>query len=546
MKKCLLLLLFTCTAIWATGQGKSITDQIIVKIKEHDHQNPRTEANSIPTITHTMKELGERFNAIDTKNLYLGKNHNTAYFTVRFPYGSDIDRIIAEYNKLEEVEYAEPDYIDSGAGGNGFTPDDKLYNRQWGLHNDGTFPQSQPKAGIDINIEEAWTVTTGDSNIIVAILDSGGRLNHPEFAGRIWLNHKEISGNSKDDDNNGYVDDYRGWDFVNKDNDPTDDHGHGTNVGSIAGSTGNNNLGYAGVDWNCKLMFLKVLSSDNTGYQSNFTAAIYYAVDHGARVINMSIGGSSPSNIYRDAVGYALEKNVTIVACMMNNNVETPYYPAAFPGVIAVGSIDPNGKRTQPFFWDSKSGSNYGSHISVVGPGNYIYGLSYSSDTNYGTYWGGTSQATPHVTGVVALMLAHNPDLTPTEIKTILEETARDGIGRPEEDTPGWDKYHGWGLIDAYKALTYTISGRKNVSIAPEFIIYPNPAHNKIHIDIQRPWTNGDVHIVNIFGKSCYSVDKFDENRIGVDCSNLPDGIYMVVLKENGNTIACQKLVIIH
>lgn len=545
MKKCFFLFLFIGLGTWSVAQRNIITDQIIVKIKDCYLQNSRDKSNLAPSITQSITLLGERFKALDTKNLYLGKNHSMAYFTILFPPGSDIDEIITEYKKLEEIEYAEPDYIGYGAGGDGFIPDDKFYVKQWGLNNNGTFQHAQGIAGIDVNMEESWSITTGDSNIIVAILDSGGKLDHPEFAGRIWQNHKEISGNNVDDDENGFTDDFQGWDFVNKDNNPSDDHGHGTNVGGIVGSTGNNGRGFAGVDWNCKLMFLKVLNSNNTGYQSSFIAAIYYAVDHGARVINMSIGGGQ-SDIYRDAVNYALQKNVTIVACMMNHNTEAPYYPAAFPGVIAVGSIDPNGMRTQPFFWNSSSGSNFGSHISVVAPGNYIYGLSHSSNSNYDTYWGGTSQATPHVAGVVSLMLAINPNLTPKEIKNILETTARDGIGRPEEDTPGWDKYHGWGLIDSYKALTYSVSSRKNPVHFPDFSVFPNPARSALQLIFQTPVTEGEVYILDLLGRQVYSNQKINGDKLEIDCSEIPTGIYTIVLQNKGSTHTGGKLLIIH
>ena len=246
----------------------------------------------------------------------------------------------------------------------------------------------------------------------VAIIDSGCKLDHPEFAQRIWRNQKEIAGNGLDDDGNGYIDDVRGWDFAANDNNPTDDHGHGTNVTGIVGASGNNEVGYAGVNWACKLMVCKGLDSQNNGFYSWWTSAIYYAVNNGARVINMSLGGLSASQAMQDAVDYATQQGVVVVACMMNTNTSTPYYPAALTGVVAVGSTDPNDARSSPFFWSASSGSNYGAHLSVVAPGNDIYGLSYLSNTNYNSYWGGTSQATPHVAGLVSLLLTLRPQLT--------------------------------------------------------------------------------------------------------------------------------------
>jgi thermitase len=166
---------------------------------------------------------------------------------------------------------------------------------------------------------------------------------------------------------------------------------------------------------------------------------------------------------------------VVVVACMMNTNSSTIYYPAGYPGVIAVGATNPNDTRCNPFFWSTTSGSNYGSHISVVAPGNYIYGLNYQSDTNYGSYWGGTSQATPLVSGLAGILLALNPKRTPAQIKAIIEVTADDLTGMPSEDTPGKDDYYGFGRINALKALTFPTNVEVTLSKPTGFNVFPNP-----------------------------------------------------------------------
>jgi subtilisin family serine protease len=270
--------------------------------------------------------------------------------------------------------------------------------------------------------------------------------------------------------------------------------GHGTNVSGIIGANGNNATGYAGVDWNCKLMNLKALNSNNFGYYSWWADAIYYAVDNGAKIINMSLSGTGYSSTLQNAINYALSQNVTVVAAMSNENSSTVNYPAGFPGVIAVGSTDPNDTRSNPFFWSATSGSNYGSHISVVAPGNYIFGLNYQSNTNYDYYYGGTSQATPHVTGLAALLLAGNASLKPDQIKTIIEITAEDRVGNSNEDSPGWDQYYGYGRINAFKALSLSPSFWTG-SVSSDWETAGNWSSNSV------PGENTDVIIPNTYNK---------------------------------------------
>ena len=436
------------------------TKQIILKLKNKILLNKSFYTQEI-TGNNKVDSITQKFNPIKIKKQSLGKKSKQHIFIITFPIGTNVQQVIDEYYNTGEIEYAEPDYKGSG-GGETVTPNDQHYLRQWGLKNNGTFSLSPSIAGADIDMEKAWNIEQGDSNIVVGIIDSGTKLDHPEFTNRIWINYNEIPLNGLDDDSNGYVDDVRGYDFANSDNNPTDDDGHGTNVAGIIGANGNNSIGYAGVDWNCKLMILKGLDNTGSGLYSWWADAIYYAVDNGAKVINMSIGGFDTSITLKNAVLYATDNNVVIVVAMGNENSNTVNYPAAYTGVIAVGSTNSNDTRSKPFFWDKKSGSNFGSHISVVAPGNYIYGLDYKLNTNYGTYYGGTSQAAPYVTGLVSLLLAQNPNRTPAQIKSIIETTAEDTVGNPNEDTLGWDQYYGHGRINAFKAL----------SVAPSSLVY--------------------------------------------------------------------------
>ncbi|MBL6446778.1 S8 family serine peptidase [Fulvivirga sp. 29W222] len=441
-------------------------DQLIVKFNS-DIAISRQQTGGITIDNPQIRDLNRQLNVINAETLIpnnkAGGSNGSASSRppvsqqpVLYTFGDQINvnEVIHILMKTGFYEYAEPNYMGYGGSECTVTPDDAHYNnRQWGLHNDGTLTATSVE-GADIDMEKAWGITTGDTSVVVAILDSGIKLDHPEFDGRVWVNTGEIAGNLLDDDGNGYYNDIHGWDFVNNDNDPVDDHGHGTNLAGIIGATGNNEIGYAGVDWKSKLMACKVLDENNSGFYSNWISAIYYAVDNGADVINMSVGGINFSAAMRDAVDYARSHGVPVVASMMNINSEKVFYPAGYESVIAVGATNPDHTRASPFFYDAASGSNFGDHIDIVAPGNYIYGLNYKGNNDYNRMWGGTSQAVPFVVGVISLIKGMNEDISVDSIKSILYNTAMDGVGRPNEDIAGWDKYHGHGVLNAYQALS--------------------------------------------------------------------------------------------
>lgn len=428
-----------------------------------------------------LKSLGVRKQ--ESLAPHLMKRGASVPIMITFQQEVDIPSMIRVLQASGLYAYVEPDYKGSAAGQQGVVPNDPLFSRQWGLVNDGTF-DAKSVVDADIDMEEAWEITQGDSSIIIAILDSGINPDHPEFEGRLWNNSSEIPDNEIDDDGNGYVDDTWGWDFVKlgandtEDNDPKDDNGHGTNVSSILAATGDNGIGYAGIDWHGKIMTGKIVGADNSGFYSWWTKAIYYAVDHGADVINMSVGGSSFSQSMHRAVQYAYDRNVPIAVSMMNVNNAVPYYPAAYEETIAVGATDTDNRRVSPFFWSNTSGSNYGDHIDLVAPGNFMYGLAYNSVFNYNSYWGGTSQATPLVTGVMSLMKGLEPSLSIERIRDLLTEGAVDLVGDPFEDTEGWDRYHGAGLLNAYNSLNLltAVSTSLPNGLSPAHItLFPNP-----------------------------------------------------------------------
>ncbi len=515
----------------AFSQQESNTFRFILKLKR--------EVNFSRT-SNNKGELENLFQDIKPNKIenLKGNQLKSDLFVVEYDEVQDGISIINRLKNNHSIEYIEQDHIGEG-GGEVLKPNDAFYTRQWGLNNLGNFSLAPSKLGADIEMEKAWDIQQGDSNIIVAILDSGAKLDHPEFQGRIWTNKKEIPNNGIDDDNNGFIDDINGWDFANKDRLPTDDHGHGTNVAGIIGANGNNNIGYAGVDWNCKLMNLKVLDSKNSGFYSWWIDAINYAVANGAKVINMSLGGIGFSQALTDAVKNAIGKGVVVVVSMMNANSEVTYYPAAIDGVIAVGSTNADDTRTSPFFWSATSGSSYGTHISVSAPGNYIFGLSYTSNSNFGAYWGGTSQAAPLVSGLASLLLAQDPSRSPSQIKSIIESTSEDQVGNPIEDVKGWDKYYGHGRVNAFMALSNT-TNTKNVEDNLDFIVYPNPSDGQFTIKSNQ--FSGTLSVYDSQGSLILNKKVDGESNVSIELKN--EGLFLLVVK-NQTEIVTKKILVV-
>ncbi|HUU46216.1 MAG TPA: S8 family peptidase [Acidobacteriota bacterium] len=369
------------------------------------------------------------------------------YLIVKVPQNVDPDALLDELKRSSDVEWAAFDAIVRIAGGT-VAPDDFYFaTHQYALDNTGTQPPYDPgTAGADLEMKAAWAFTTGDTSVILAILDTGMDKNHPEFAGRLWINENEPI-DDVDNDLNGLIDDRFGWDFVNEDNSPGDDHGHGTHVTGIAAATGMNGIGIAGMNWKCRIMPLKVVGSDGSGTVSEMWAGIYYAVNQGADVISLSLGVYADLDSSRLVTEYTAAAGVTVVAAMGNDNFgDTPLFPAGYESVIGVGATDSDDQRAVPL--GSYPGSNFGDWIDVCAPGSNIWSTYL---TGFGSYvnMSGTSMATPHVSGLASLILSLRPDYPPDSVQRLIRLGVEDLVGRPEEDTPGFDIYHGWGRINA-------------------------------------------------------------------------------------------------
>ncbi|MEH2014419.1 S8 family peptidase [Nostoc sp.] len=268
-----------------------------------------------------------------------------------------------------------------------------------------------------VKAPEVWAHGYTGKGVVVAVVDTGVDYNHEDLKDNIWTNPKEIAGNGKDDDGNGYADDIHGWNFVDNTNNVLDDNGHGTHVsGTIAGE--NNNYGVTGIAYDAKIMPVKVLDESGSGSFNSISKGIRYAVDNGANVINLSLGGPSSNSTLESAIDYASSKGVIVVMAAGNDGGSSPEYPAsyAYKSGIAVGAVDRN--NNMPDF-SNRSGTKEIAYVTA--PGVKVY--SSVPNNQYATY-SGTSMAAPHVAGVVALMLSANHNLTDAQVRQIVTETA--------------------------------------------------------------------------------------------------------------------------
>jgi len=539
MKKIILSLFCILLSNFSFSQNYN---ELILKFKTN--KKPKSnEVLKLQKFNNPDINLLNKSNIIESIKLTGNKKDRDTY-VLKLNSSKSLDELIELYQKTGLFEYVEPNFVGSGHGFQTI-PNDNYFSRQWSHYNDGTFSLSNSTVDADIDTDLAWDITQGDPNLVVAILDSGAKLDHPEFSGRIWLNTNENQ-NGSDSDSNNYIDDINGWDFANNDNDPTDDHGHGTNVTGIALASGNNTTGYAGVNWNSKIMICKILDNNNSGYYSWWAEAIYYAVDNGASVINMSVGGNGSSTLLENAINYAYNNNVPVVVSTGNQN-SVIQYPAKYTNAFAVGSTNSDDTRTVPFFWSSTSGSNYGPELDFVAPGNYMFGLSYSSNINYDSYWGGTSQAAPHVAGLISLLLSLNSNLTVDEVRTILEDTSEDEVG-DWFDTSGWDQYYGHGRINAFQALTHETLSVNTFEIKDkELLVYPNPTTSGSNLTILNLIKgNNFINIYNIIGQNVYNKrNSASSNSTTITLPELNPGTYLLKINNRSENISTIKKLII-
>lgn len=305
-----------------------------------------------------------------------------------------------------------------------------------------------------ISAPSAWDISTGSTNVMVAVVDTGIDYNHPDLVDNIATNSKEIPNNGVDDDGNGYIDDYYGYDFSNNDSNPIDDHYHGTHCAGTVGAKGNNGRGVAGVAWTVKLLPVKVLNSSGSGTSASVAAGITYAVRRGAKVVSLSLGSSSYSSTIENAIITARNAGVLVVAAAGNDSQNTDVYPN-YPSALTQDNILAVAASTSS---DSFAYfSNYGAtSVDLAAPGDSILSTYISGQYAYAS---GTSMATPHVAGMAALLLAVNPNLSYSSIRSIL-------IGTVDPIPSMAGKLVSGGRANLYKAVLQAQSGQTPTPVA--------------------------------------------------------------------------------
>lgn len=454
------------------------------------------------------------------------------------------DSLLKGLKNLNEVAFAEPNFIYKTIGTvptlqslisktmtekfSPIAPTDAQYGKLWGLNNtganepakDGSYSSTRGLAGSDIDAEKAWGITKGSKRIVVAVIDTGIDYNHPDLKNNMWVNDKEIPGNGIDDDNNGYIDDVYGWNAARKNGDPMDGNSHGTHCAGTIGAEHDNNIGVAGVMSEVSLMAVKFLTDEGSGNLADAVEAINYATKMNVDIMSNSWGGGGFSQTLEDAIRAAKEKGILFVAAAGNdsrNNDTVPSYPASYnvDNVISVASHTAQNVLSSFSCFGRRS-------VHVAAPGTNI--LSTTPGGDYKVF-SGTSMATPHVSGILGLLLSNEGRLPVLEVRNRLMATS--------VPAPAYRKTtQGGGRASAYNLLTDTRIPRQG----------PNDADWRLE-QLSEPFETAHPYTDNMKQSKTYSfpgakyvkviVEKY-ETEAGYDFITIKDGKGAVVEKLAG------------
>ncbi len=385
------IILFPTFLLGQTREKGSVRGELLVKFRAG-------------TTANRSQAVNEKNNAVT-----LQRFSEIGWERIKLPAGKNVDSAIAAYREYGEVEAVQPNFYYHLLA----TPNDPSFGSLWGM--------------TKISAPQAWELNTGSSTVVVANIDTGVKHDHEDLAANMWTNPGEINNNGLDDDNNGFVDDYYGYDFFFNDPSPLDENGHGTHTAGTIGAVGNNSLGVVGVNWNVRIMNIKIYDNDGFGTTSAMLINAYNYVRMmklrgvNIRVTNNSYGGCDEACGYdqatKDAIDALGNAGVLQVFAAGNDalNIDTsPQYPAAYnsPWIISVANSTSTDTRN--------GGSNFGAvNVDLAAPGTAILSTHNGAATPYANL-SGTSMAAPHVTGAAALLSSHNPSLSPASLKATI------------------------------------------------------------------------------------------------------------------------------
>ncbi len=423
-----------------------LANTLVVKLRQPAPSGNQQTAGmlKLPEFTSQLNSAFSKYKFYSTQSAFSEKSTGTNFglnriCIVKYDDNADPAVVASKIKKLSNVEWAEPRYLRKLAGvpknTASFTPNDPYYSQQYNL--------------AIIDAADAWSISKGNPNVIIAIVDDGVDWSHPDLYGNIWHNPSWQT-------DTGFPGDSIGWDFggltSTPDNNPMEDvPAHGTFVAGIASAVTNNGIGISGIGFNCKIMAVKVSEGDITSGGEPLIVygfeGIRYAVDHGAKVINCSWGGGGYSQAEQDVINYAISKGALVVAAAGNDGVNESFYPAAYKGVLSVGATDAN--DVVSYY------SNYGPNVDVMAPGDNI-----SSTWQPNTYLlpggDGTSFASPLAAGLAGLVISHFPDYNPLQVAQQIRVNS-DVIDTLAQNAAYYHQL-GYGRINAYKALADTNS----------------------------------------------------------------------------------------
>jgi hypothetical protein len=386
----------------------------------------------------TLKPTFSNYNKFTQRHL----NHDLhQYYNLQFTKSIDVFSLQKELKNVPDIDLVEFDFRVSI----NVVPNDSNYSSQWAHNNTGQASQdgggSVGTPDCDIGSEQAWDVTTGDEEVIIAILDTGVN-DHSEFNGRLL----------------------EGYDFINNDTDPNDGNGHGTACAGISAAKGNNGVGVAGICWDCLILPVKIMSNDGFGEDTQIADGVIWASDNGADVISMSLGGGGNVSYFDNAIDYAVDNGTVVFAASGNDDAGSISYPSAYENCISIGALSPCNERKTFNSCDGENfwGSNYGTGLDFLAPGVRIHTT--SSSGGYTSTFNGTSSACPHAAGIAGLILSADQGLSPEGVRTIMQLSAVD-IG-----LNGYDLETGYGRLNAFNALA-TIVGGPEVNLNTDSII---------------------------------------------------------------------------